>query len=87
MRDTVLILGLAILATGLVVLIVFGDGPSIAGLAPEGFGRLVALSALVVLIGSGLIGFRGRLSPRLWHVAVWLALFVALIAAYNFLGA
>lgn len=85
MRNTALIVGLAILATGLAALLLFGDDPTIAGLAPDGFARLVTLSALAAVIGAGLVGIRGRLAPRLWHVAVWLGLLVALMAGYSYL--
>lgn len=86
MRDTVFILALALLGTALVVLVLFGDGGSIAGLESERFGRLAYLTTLALVIGAGLVATRGRLSPKLWHVAVWLALLAALMFGYQAFG-
>ena len=83
MRSPVLLAGLAILVTGLAVLLLFGDGPSVAGLAPDDFASLVSLSAIALLVGAGLFAFRRPVSPRLWHVAAWLAVLVGLMAAYE----
>jgi predicted aspartyl protease len=83
MRNTVYILAFAILGTALVLLLLFGDGPSIAGVEPGAFARFSYLGALALVIGAGLVASRGRFSARLWHVAVWLGLFVVLMVAYQ----
>ncbi|HUG61925.1 MAG TPA: hypothetical protein VMP03_08770 [Methylomirabilota bacterium] len=85
MRNTVYILAFAILGTALAALLLFGgDGGSIAGMDPDRFARLAGLGALAVLIGSGILASsRSGLSPRLWHVAAWLAVLVALMLGYQ----
>jgi aspartyl protease family protein len=86
MRNTVYILAFAILGTALVLLMLFGDSGPIAGIEPDRFGRLAQLTALALVIGAGLVATRGRLSPKLWHVAVWLALLAALMFGYQAFG-
>jgi hypothetical protein len=84
--NTVFILGLAILATALAVLLLFGSGGGpIAGMSPDGFASLAALLAIALMVGSSLIR-RGEGRPKLWHAAVWLAVLVGLMAGYRAFG-
>jgi hypothetical protein len=82
MGNTVYILGLAILATALVVLLVFGSGGTVGGIDAHSFARFASLAAIAVLVGAAVVG-RGAPRPKLWHAAVWLALLVALMAGYQ----
>jgi aspartyl protease family protein len=83
MRNTVLLVALGILGTGLAVLLLSGEGASLGGLGQDRFASLVQLGAIALVVGAALAGTRGRLSPRLWHVAVWLAVLVALMTGYQ----
>lgn len=84
MNNTLFIVGMAILATALAALLLFGgDGGSVAGLSPDSFASLAALTAVAVLVGSALVGNRMATRPKLWHAAVWLAVLVALMAGYR----
>lgn len=84
MNNTIFILGMAILATALGALLLFGgDGGNIAGLPADRFASLAALTAVAVLVGSAFVGNRLATRPKLWHAAVWLAILVALMAGYR----
>jgi predicted aspartyl protease len=83
MRLPVFTVAMAILVTGLALLLVFGRSSSIAGLAPGDFASVVYLSIFGLLVASGLAYGRHRVNARLWHVAAWLAIFAALIAGYR----
>lgn len=84
MRSPFLLAGLAILGTALAVLLLFGQNGSVAGLDPDSFARLAGLAAVALLVGAGLLASRHRANMRLWHAAAWLAILVALIAAYSY---
>lgn len=86
MRNPFLIAGLAILATATLVLVFFGDSGSIVGLAPDDFAQVAQLSAIALLVGSALLLSRHRINMRLWHAAAWLAVLVALMAGYQYVG-
>ena len=58
MRITVFAVAMAILVTGLALLLVFGNGSAIAGLAPGDFANAIYLTIFALLVGSALI--RGR---------------------------
>ena len=83
MRSPFLLVGMAILATGLVVLLLFGGDGEVGGLPADGIGRMVSLTAVLVLVSAGLVAGRHRANARLWHVAVWLALLFALVLGYQ----
>jgi aspartyl protease family protein len=86
MRDTILYVALAVIGTGLAVLLLSGDGASLGGLGQDRFASLVSLVAIALVIGAAVIG-RNRIGaggrPRLWHAAAWLAVLVALVAGYQ----
>lgn len=83
MRSTVFTVALAILATGLIVLLIFGGTGHVAGLPTGDFASVVYLVIFALLVASSLARGRHRANLRLWHVAVWLAIFVAVMAAYQ----
>lgn len=72
----------AILATGLAVLLVGGDGDTVLGVSPGQLGALTAMLALLVYLGGGMFGRGQQLGPRARQLAVWGALLLVLLAAY-----
>ncbi len=74
---------LTILAAGLAFLIFNHDAGQTFGLANDDFGHLVQLSALAVLLASGVLaGRRGRAGEVLRNIAVWLLIALVLVAGY-----
>lgn len=73
---------IAISITAMAILML-GSGGSVAGLSPDGFASVAILSAWAMVIGAGLFVSRNRVRPRLWHVALWLAILVAVMAGYH----
>lgn len=83
MRQPVLYIAVAILVVATGVLLVFGRSGDIAGLPPARFADAAYLSIFALLIGASLAFGRHRINARLWHIAVWLAVFLALAAGYR----
>lgn len=83
MRNVVFYVGLAVIATALVLLVLFDDGGSTLGMDSDRFASLAQLTAVALLVGSALLATRHRVNMRLWHAAVWLAAFVALLFGYT----
>lgn len=73
---------LGILGVGLVLLVLNHDGGRTFGLPNEDFSRLVSLSALTALIGSGILASRRHFGETLRQAAIWLILILALAAGY-----
>lgn len=82
MSNPVFLVGMGIILTGLVVLLVFGGDGTVVGMEADGFGHLVRMAALLVLVSAGLVAGRHRANARLWHVAVWLAILFVLVVGY-----
>lgn len=74
---------LAILGAGLALLVLNHEGGRTLGMDNDDFGRLVQLSAIAALIGSGLLvaGRRG-LGETARQAALWLVIILALAAGY-----
>lgn len=83
MRQPLLFIAVAILVVATGVLLIFGGSGRIAGLAPSQFADAAYLSIFALLIGASLAVGRHRVNARLWHVAAWLAVFLALAAGYR----
>lgn len=83
MRQPVLYIAVAILVIATGVLLIFGRAGDIAGLAPAQFANAAYLSIFALLIGASLAFGRHRINARLWHIAVWLVVFLALAAGYR----
>ncbi len=83
MRSTVLWLALAIVATAVGGLVLFGDSGSVLGMEPDHFASLARLSVVLLIAAVVVAGFRGQVRPRLWHAAFWLATIVALMAGWQ----
>lgn len=80
----------AILATGLVVLLVGGDSGTILGVEPAQLGAVTTLLALLVYLGGGMFGRNQPVAPLMRHLVVWGALLGVLLLGYwlfqNFVG-
>lgn len=80
----------AILATGLLVLLVGGDGGTILGVEPAQLGSVTALIALLVYLGGGMLGRNQPIAPLLRHLVVWGGVLAILLIGYwvfqNFAG-
>lgn len=83
MRQPLLFIAVAILVIATGVLLIFGGSSRIAGLAPAQFANAAYLSIFALLIGASLVVGRHRVNARLWHVAAWLAVFLAVAAGYR----
>lgn len=77
---------IAILATGLIVLLVGGDGGTILGVEPAQLGGVTALLALLVYLGGGMFGRGQAVAPLLRHLVVWGGLLVILLIGYWLFG-
>jgi aspartyl protease family protein len=78
-----LVIALGILAIGLVVLLISGEGSSILGLDADRFAHLIYGGALLVVLGSAAI-WRSGLTDRLRNLALWLFIILALVAGYQY---
>ena len=78
-----LVIALGILAIGLVVLLISGDGSSILGLDADRFANLIYGGALLVVLGSAAL-WRSGLTDRLRNLALWLFIILALVAGYQY---
>ena len=83
MRQPVLYIAVAILVAATGALLIFGGSGKVAGLPPSDFASAAYLSIFALLVGTSLAYGRYRINARLWHIAVWLAVFVALAAGYR----
>lgn len=83
MRQPVLYAAVAILIVATGALLLFGGSGKVAGLPSQDFASAAYLSIFALLIGASLAYGRHRINARLWHIAVWLAVFVALAAGYR----
>ncbi len=63
MRSTVLWLALAIVATAVGGLLIFGGSGSVLGLSPDHFASLARLSVVLLIAAVVVAGFRGRVRP------------------------
>jgi aspartyl protease family protein len=81
----VLWIALGVLAAAILLLVFNHDAGEIAGIDTDTFARLASASVLILVIGSGvLLSYRGQLGKAGRDIAIWLALLVAIVAAYAF---
>lgn len=83
MRQPLLYLTVAILVVATGALMLFGGDGRIGGMAAGDVASAAYLSIFALLVGASLAYGRHRINARLWHVAVWLLVFVVLIAGYR----
>jgi hypothetical protein len=64
----------AILITGLVVLLIGGSGDTLLGVEPGQLAALTAMLALLVYLGGGVITRGQAVAPLIRHLLVWTVL-------------
>ncbi len=79
---SLLAFGLAIIAIALTALLIWGEEPTIAGLAPDDFARLAQLSAILLLVGSSLVYFRTSARGHMRSALIWTAIAAVLVIGY-----
>jgi aspartyl protease family protein len=78
-------IAIGILFAGLMLLIANHQTGQVAGFAADDFSRLVAGTALILVIGAGLLfSYRGRAATALRHAAIWLVVALIVVGAYTF---
>ncbi len=78
-----LAIGLVILGVGLVALLVADSSGASLGIDNDSFAQLVALTALMTVIGAGILA-RGNIGGTLRGVTVWLGIALVLVAGYQY---
>lgn len=80
---TLPIIGFAILAIGLVILLSVGSSGSVLGLDADRFASLVYSSALLVVFGSAFL-WRRQLSGAVRGLGLWFLIILVLVAGYQY---
>jgi len=85
MRNTLLWVGLAIVVTGMIVLVLGDILTGMDGARGDQIVSLVAMTALLVVLGGNMAGaYSGRGGAMLQHIAIWLAIIAAIALAYTY---
>jgi hypothetical protein len=88
MRSILSWVGLAIVVTGIIVLVFADVFTDMAGLEGGRIVSLVAMTALLVVIRGRMLGaYRGKGTMMLQHIALWLAIIAVLSLLYIYRGA
>lgn len=77
------LVGLAILAVGLVILLMAGSTGSVLGLDADRFANLVYVSALLVVFGSAFL-WRTQVSGLVRGLGLWFLIILALVIGYQY---
>ncbi len=78
-------LGIILLVIAAIVLMLRGDGGTIAGLEQGEFAGIMTGIVLLIFIGGGtLMSYRGQGSRMIKDIAIWLAIALALVTVYSF---
>lgn len=77
-------IGIAILAAGLIVLVITDSSGEVLGLSTDSFGRLVQLAALGAVIGAGILFSGQRFGQTVRTLAMWLLIILVLMAGYEY---
>jgi len=72
----------AILATGLLVLLIGGSGDTLLGVEPGQLAAVTAMLALLVYLGGGVFTRGQPVAPLLRHLLVWGGLLAVLLIGY-----
>jgi aspartyl protease family protein len=75
---------IAIIAAGLLFLLISGDDAAPFGLSGDDFARLVYLGALGIVVAAGVFGSGIGLKGAARSIAIWLAIVVALVGGYQY---
>jgi hypothetical protein len=71
-----------ILITGLIVLLIGGDGDTLLGVDPGQLAAVTAMLALLVYLGGGVFTRGQPVAPLLRHLLVWGGLLALLLVGY-----
>lgn len=77
-------IAIAILGGGLALLLFNDSSGEVFGMASDDFGRFVYLSALVLVIGAGIVTRRVPMGDTLRQAALWLLVVLVLVAGYQY---
>ena len=78
-------IGLGLLLAGAAILVFTYGETDIAGMSPDQFARVTALSALLLLLSGSVFGqFRGRFGDALRAMIIWTAILVTLVGVYTY---
>lgn len=80
------VLGIAILAVGLVVLVMNHESGQSFGIDNEDFGRMVVALPILLMISAGIVLGRRSLGQSLRQMAIWVLIALALVTAYLYRG-
>ena len=80
------ILGIAILAAGLVILIVNHDSGQSFGIDNDSFGRLVVTLPILLMISAGILVGRRQFGQTVRQMALWVLIALALVTGYLYRG-
>lgn len=76
------IIGLVVIAGGIIVLIIGHESGMIGGFTNDQFAGIVSLVAILILVGGA--AFSGRLRTDLRNAVVWIGIAVLLVAGYAY---
>lgn len=85
MRNTLLWVGIAVIVTGMIVLVLGDMFTGMGGGRGDQIVSLVAMTALLIVLGGGMFGsYAGRGGVMLQHIAIWLAIAAVIALAYSY---
>lgn len=85
MRNTLLWVALAVVVTGMIVLVLGDMFTGMGGARGDQIVSLVAMTALLIVFGGGIFGsYAGRCGVMLRHIAIWLAIAAIIALAYSY---
>lgn len=79
-----LFIGIALVVALALAFLISSNAGAALGLAEQDFGQLVVLVAVLVLVAGGAFGRRIRVGEMLSGIAMWSAIFLAIIVGYSF---
>jgi aspartyl protease family protein len=80
------VVGIAILAIGLIILILNHDSGQSFGIDNEEFGRLVVALPILLMISAGILVGRRSLGQSLRQMAIWVLIALVLVTGYLYRG-
>lgn len=80
------VIGIGILAIGLVILVMNHDSGQSFGINNEDFGRMVVALPILLMISAGVLLGRRELGQSLRQMAIWVLIALALVTGYLYRG-
>ncbi|MGF1651147.1 MAG: TIGR02281 family clan AA aspartic protease [Hyphomicrobiaceae bacterium] len=78
-------IGLLVLLIGVTAALIAGDTSSIGGIGGDTIAGITAAVALLIIVGSGVLGsYSGRMTQALRDAVTWIAIALVLVIAYSF---